>query len=52
MKVTLVGGILIAAAVIAGVLLILALNEKRDGLNRKQSRGSQPDQSSQPGTCG
>jgi hypothetical protein len=40
MKITFVGAILIATVVIAGVLLILSLGEKKDGRDNQQSGGS------------
>lgn len=36
MKITVVGAILIVAAVMAGVLLLLALNESNSGFNDQQ----------------
>jgi excisionase family DNA binding protein len=39
MKITVVGAILIVAAVMAGVLLLLALNESKSGLNDQQNSG-------------
>ena len=44
MKITVVGAILIVATVMAGVLLLLALNENKNGLGNKQDGGSQQDQ--------
>jgi hypothetical protein len=44
MRITVVGAILIAAAVMASLLLLLALNENKDGADSKQDSGSQPDQ--------
>jgi|CZLA01.1.fsa_nt_gi hypothetical protein len=41
MKITVVGAILIVAAVTAGVLLLLALNESKSGLNDQQNSGCQ-----------
>ncbi len=39
MKITVVGAILIVAAVMAGVLLLLALNASKSGLNDQQNGG-------------
>ena len=44
MRITVVGAILIVAAVAATVLLVLALNENMNGLNDQQNVGSPPDQ--------
>jgi hypothetical protein len=43
-KITVVGAILIVATVMASLLLLLALNENKNGLDSKQAGGSQPDQ--------
>jgi hypothetical protein len=40
MKITVVGAILIVATVMAGFLLLLALNEHKNGLNNRQGGGS------------
>ncbi|MGA7851556.1 MAG: hypothetical protein WCA13_20845 [Terriglobales bacterium] len=50
MRITVVGAILIVAAVAATVLLVLTLNENRNGLNNQQNVGSPSDQSLQRGT--
>ena len=42
MKITVVGAILIVGAVVAGVLLLLALTENKNGPNDQTNRGSQP----------
>ncbi|MGA2980009.1 MAG: hypothetical protein ABSD76_10490 [Terriglobales bacterium] len=44
MRITVLGAILIVAAVAATVLLVLALNENRNGLNNQQNVGTPPDQ--------
>jgi hypothetical protein len=43
-KITVVGAILIVATVMASLLLLLALNENKNGADSKQDSGSQPDQ--------
>jgi hypothetical protein len=43
-KITIVGAILIVAAVMASLLLLLALNENKYGSDRKQDGVSQQDQ--------
>lgn len=49
MRITVVGTILIVAAVAAGVLLFLALNEHMKGLGEQQNGGSPQDPSPQNG---
>jgi len=49
MRITVVGAILIVATVMAGILLLLALTENKNGLVSKQSSGSQQDQFGQHG---
>jgi len=49
MRITVVGAILIIAAVAAGVVLILALKEHTNGVGEQQSGGSQPNPSLQNG---
>ncbi len=49
MRITVVGAILIVAAVAAGVLLLLTLNEHMNGIGEQQNGGSQPDPSTQNG---
>jgi hypothetical protein len=44
MKITVVGAILVVAAVIASLLLLLALNENKNDIENKPGGGSQPDQ--------
>ena len=39
MRITVVGAILIVASVMAGVLLLLALSENKNGLDNKQEGG-------------
>jgi hypothetical protein len=43
MRITVVGAVLIVAAVAAGVLLLLALNEHMKGIGEQQNGGSQQD---------
>lgn len=50
MKITVVGAILIVATVMAGVLLLLALTENANAVDRKQDDVSQQDQFWQYGT--
>jgi hypothetical protein len=40
MKTTVVGAILIAATVVAGIFLLLVLNENQNGIEKKQHDGS------------
>jgi len=49
MRITVVGAVLIVAAVAAGVLLFLALNEHMKGIGEQQNGGSQQDPSLQNG---
>lgn len=49
MRITVVGAILIVAAVAAGVLLFLALNEHMKGTGEQQNGDSQQDPSVQNG---
>jgi hypothetical protein len=49
MKITVVGAILIVAAVMAGVLLLLALNESTSGSNEQQ-KGMSAGESLRQGT--
>lgn len=44
MRITVVGAILIVATVMASLLLLLALNENKNGLDSKQAGSSQEDQ--------
>ena len=50
MRITVVGAILIVATVMASLLLLLALNENKNGLDSKQDGGSQQDEFWQNGT--
>lgn len=50
MRITVVGAILIVAMVVAGVLLLLALNENRNEATNKPTGGIQEDQLLQYGT--
>jgi len=52
MKITVVGAVLIVAAVVAGVLLLFALNGKNSALNNQQNSGSQEDESWRQGLWG
>ena len=49
MRITIVGAILIVAAVAAGVLLFLALTEHTNGIGEQQNGGSQQGPSLQNG---
>jgi len=50
MKITVVGAILIVATVVAGVLLLLALYENKNGSKNQQNGGIPDEQSLQYGT--
>jgi hypothetical protein len=50
MRITVVGAILIVAAVAAGVLLLLALKEHMNDVGEPQNSGSQQNPSLQDGT--
>ena len=52
MKITIVGAILIVATVVAGVLLLLALYENKNGSKNQQNGGTWDDQSLPYGTGG
>ena len=52
MRITVVGAILIVVAVMAGVLLILALNESKNGPTNQQNGVSQLDESLRQGLWG
>ena len=50
MRITIVGAILIVASVVAGFLLLVALNENQNGSMNKPTGGIQEDQLFQYGT--
>jgi hypothetical protein len=50
MRITIVGAILIIASVVAGVLLLLALNENQNEITNQQTGDIQADQLLQYGT--
>ena len=52
MRITVIGAILIVASVMAGIVLLLALTENKNGLDGKQDGASQQDQFWQHGMSG